>query len=71
MNIIEAPWTDEQVAHLNHYQGSTNHHPFTGVRGPGGKETILIATSAGWIERDGGPIVQTWAHSFMADGSFK
>lgn len=34
-------------------------------------ETILIATTDGWVEREGGPVVQTWAHQFMADGSWR
>lgn len=67
----EAPWTADQVSSLNGYQASRVMHPFTGARGPGGEETILIATPDGWVEREGGPIVQTWAHGFMADWSWK
>ena len=68
---VNAPWTDDQVASLNGWQACGYVHPFTGERGPNGEETLLIATSAGWVEREGGPVVQTWAHNFMADWSWK
>lgn len=64
---VEAPWTDDQVASLNAYQHAGVFHPFTGTRQPNGDETILIATCDGWIEREGGPVVQTWAHPAMAN----
>lgn len=70
-DIVRAPWTPEEVESLNGYQECEFVHPFTGERGPNGEETILIATRDGWIERVGGPIVQDWAHWFMADGSWK
>lgn len=65
------PWTEDQVASLNAYQASGAGHPFTGERGPNGEETVLIATSEGWIERLGGPVVQAWAHAFMANWEWK
>ncbi len=68
---VGAPWTDDQVASLNGWQQCGYVHPFTGSHGPDGERCILIATTAGWIERVGGPVVQTWAHPFMADGSWK
>lgn len=68
---IEAPWTDDEVASLNGYQQCPLVHPFTGERGPNGEETILIATAEGWVEREGGPVVQTWAHTFMANWAWK
>ena len=71
MDHVEPPWTSDQVASLNAYQHCDRMHPFTGDRGPNGEETILIATSEGWIEHEGGPIVQTWAHAFMADWKWK
>lgn len=71
MTRVEAPWSDDQVASLNGFQACGLHHPFTGTRGPNGEETILIATSAGWIEREGGPVVQTWAYDLMTDWSWK
>ena len=63
---IEAPWTAEQVASLNGWQSDEYVHPFTG---PFGK--ILIATRDGWVEEEGGPVVQTWAHDFMVDGAWR
>jgi hypothetical protein len=40
-------------------------HPFTSE-----ENITLIATPAGWVEIEGGPIVQTWAHDFMLDWSW-
>lgn len=62
---IDAPWTDDQVAALNDFQSSNVVHPFTS----GGGKT-LIATRDGWVEEEGGPVVQTWAYSLMADSGF-
>ena len=61
-------WSETQVYALNRYQRSGRVHPFTGERGPDGEETLLIATRRGWVEREGGPVVQKWAHAFMLDG---
>lgn len=67
-----APWTDDEVASLNAYQKAGFIHPFTGYqRQPDGSETILIATREGWVEHEGGRIVQTWAHDFMANWAWK
>ena len=66
-NKIFTPWTEEQVAGLNRMQTSSALHPFTGEPGPNGEETVLIATQDGWIEREGGPVVQTWAWRWMAE----
>jgi hypothetical protein len=41
-------------------------HPFTSAAG-----VVLVATPAGWVDREGGPVVQTWAHAFMADESWR
>jgi hypothetical protein len=60
------PWTDQQLKSLNDYQAYGSMHPFTGESGG-----PLIATRDGWIEKDGGPVVQTWAHSFMADDTWR
>lgn len=70
MSMLFAPWTDDQVASLNAYQQSGKLHPFTGERGPNGEETVLIATKDGWVEREGGPVVQVWAHLVMCDWSW-
>jgi len=71
MSRVDAPWSEEQVASLNAYQKAGVMHPFTGTRKPNGDETILIATPAGWVEEEGGPVVQTWAHDFMANGAWR
>jgi len=68
---VQAPWTADQVASLNTYQRAGVMHPFTGERQANGDETILIATTEGWITAVGGPVVQTWAHSWMADWSWR
>lgn len=68
--LCAAPWTDEEVESLNGYQKSGVMHPFTGEERPGGRP-VLVATRGGWIEEPGGPVVQTWAHKFMADGSWR
>lgn len=70
--LVHAPWTADQVASLQGFQ-SSQWHPFTGARQPDNNatETVLIATPAGWTEREGGPIVQTWAHDFMVNWSWK
>jgi hypothetical protein len=61
-----APWTAAQVASLNGYQQAGHVHPFTSAAG-----VVLVATPAGWVDREGGPVVQTWAHAFMADESWR
>lgn len=66
---LDAPWNDEQVASLNGYQRAGYVHPFT--YGEGEEKVDLVATRDGWIARDGGPVVQTWAHAFMADWSWR
>lgn len=71
MKRSDAPWSAEQVASLNAYQQNPGTHPFTGERDAGGGETVLVATRAGWVEREGGPVVQTWAHQCMTDWSWR
>jgi len=66
MSLIYAPWTSEQVKSLNGWQAHEEVHPFTSSAGKN-----LIATSDGWVEVPGGPVVQKWAHHFMADWSWK
>ena len=66
---LAAPWTDDQVASLNAYQNAGYVHPFT--HGDGADQVDLIATPSGWIAKEGGPVVQDWAHSFMADWSWR
>ena len=69
MPRTEAPFTDDQVESLNAYQKAGVMHPFT--HGDGPDKVDLIATRDGWIAAPGGPGVQTWAHAFMADWSWK
>ncbi len=61
-----APWTAEEVAHLNDWQTCGFVHPFT--HGDGADKCVLWATWEGWVRHVGGPVVQTWCHAFMADG---
>lgn len=70
MAKVEAPWTTDQVASLNAYQTAGYVHPFTSGSGDSLK-VDLIATPAGWVEDHDGPIVQTWAHDFMCDWSWR
>lgn len=68
---VSPPWSQDQIDSLNAFQLADFVHPFTGTRKPNGDETVLIATTEGWVEEPGGPVVQTWAHAFMADWSWK
>lgn len=72
MAQITAPWTEDQVASLNGFQQAGFVHPFTGETPEGGGERpTLIATSDGWVEYEGGPICQTWAHDWMGDWGWR
>jgi|GEM_PF-4733770 len=57
-------WTEEQVENLRRYQACEYVHPFTSADGGN-----LIPTSEGWVEVEGGRVVQDWAHGAMLDGS--
>ena len=57
-----APWDVDEVASLVAYQASGRMHPFTGEDGE-----PLIPSEGGWIAVDGGPVVQSWAHTWMVD----
>jgi len=61
-----APWTAEEVRSLNGYQACGYAREFTGTA-----REALIATPEGWISEVGGPVVQTWALKFMADGTWR
>jgi hypothetical protein len=63
-----APWTEDQVRSLNAFQESVVFHPFT--YGDDDEKVDLIATPDGWVEYDGGPVVQVWAHPWMANWSW-
>lgn len=69
MDKVQSPFTSDQVASLNAYQLAGVMHPFTcgtcsGVR--------LIAAQDGWhCASDTCDYRQGWAHSFMADWSWR
>ncbi len=44
VNIIKAPWTEDQVSNLNKRQEDKSQHPYTCDRGH-----ELIATKDGWV----------------------
>jgi ribosomal protein S27AE len=71
---IEAPFTEDQVKSLNGYQKSGYCHPFTCGNDkcpkPRFEHSILVAKSDGW-HCPRCAYTQTWAHKFMADGSWK
>ncbi len=71
MEKITAPFSEDQVNALNHYQEHTNFHPFTcwGVgckklyQNNGGK---LMATPEGWI-CPCAEFKQDWAYKIMTE----
>lgn len=68
-NLINAPWTSEQVDALNRFQQEGGMHPFTcGALHSSGQSPVLDATHSGWICPDSScEYTQDWAHAFMAD----
>ncbi|TAZ20725.1 hypothetical protein ELH77_19155 [Rhizobium ruizarguesonis] len=66
---VEAPFTDEQVKHLNDWQERGDVHPFTcpGDRPECAEGRELFATRDGWVCRCA-EYCQFWAHDFMAGG---
>lgn len=64
---VSAPFTTEQVDHLNEFQRSGYMHPFT-CGTPNCPVGVLTATENGWV-CGGCDHTQQWAHSFMVDGS--
>jgi hypothetical protein len=73
MDKVVAPFTLDQVASLNAYQVAGVMHPFTcggHTHGHGGIR--LIAAEDGWrCASDDCNYRQDWAHSFMADWSWR
>jgi hypothetical protein len=77
-DLARAPFTAEQVESLNDFQRSSAFHPFT-CSGGGGPHSdtaeqyaVLQATEDGWRC----PVLgckhrQDWAHTWMADGSWR
>ncbi|MBD0734028.1 hypothetical protein [Streptomyces sp. CBMA29] len=64
--MILAPFTAEQVVHLNGYQLSSEMHPFTCPTEHPDGHRVLVATLHGWVCPDCA-YDQSWAHIFMAD----
>ncbi len=62
--MIEAPFTDEQVAALNQFQCAGHMHPFTCPGNRDCSDRDLIATTDGWV-CPCGAYKQSWAHKFM------
>jgi len=67
MAKIKAPWTAEQVKHLNEWQQAGIVHPVTCANNHNG-ERDLIATESGW-ECPTCEYTQDWCHDYMSDGS--
>jgi hypothetical protein len=64
--VVEAPFTPEQVAHINDFQASGYMHPFTCPNAH--TERNLIAEEAG-LRCPSCGYRQGWVHGFMADGA--
>lgn len=72
---VYAPFTVDQVEHLNAFQRDGVMHPFTCPQReefvpdhPTG--SVLLATIAGWVcPTEGCHYTQDWAHNFMANRS--
>ena len=70
---IEAPWTEAQVRQLNVFQHDATVDPFTSSRDEHGNDApqvILVATVAGWVRQEGGPVICDWAWAYMAKVAF-
>lgn len=61
--MIEAPWTDHQVANLNRWQRCDHVHPFTCPNYHDGSR-VLVAENNGW-HCPSCEYRQTWAHAGM------
>lgn len=67
--FVHSPWTPEEVTSLNGYQTEGYGHPFT--TDYDGASVSLIATPMGWVAKEGGPVLQTWAWRWMSDDAWK
>jgi hypothetical protein len=68
--FVAAPWTDDQVVNLNHYQAAGLFHPFTCGRRDEHRDNpgVLVAERDGWrCPAAGCGYRQTWAHPFMVE----
>lgn len=66
MTSIKAPWTDEQVLALLHWQTKSYAHPFTCGNEKHSEHIRLVPTNDGWVcgaQHCG--YTQDWAHDFM------
>jgi hypothetical protein len=63
-----APFTPTEVATLNEFQQSGIWHAFTCRNEQCGR--VLVATEAGWV-CPGCSYTQDWAHTWMANGSWR
>lgn len=70
MAHLKAPWTPEQVQHLNKWQEGMGVHPFTCGRFH--KEPHnLVATEFGWVcSQPQCDYWQDWCHDYMANGEW-
>ena len=66
--MVEAPFTPEQVRHINAFQASGYMHPFTCPHCSGCPDRDLIASQDA-LRCPNCDYRQTWVHDFMADGS--
>lgn len=64
MNQIKAPFTQDQVNHINEFQESGLVHPFTCPN----DSSVLLAHCAG-LECPNCDYMQDWVHDVMADGT--
>lgn len=65
---IEAPFTDEQAAHINEFQRTGYMHPFTCPDSHRGGDRNLVATNEG-LHCPSCNYRQSWVHGFMANGA--
>lgn len=73
IQLVRAPWTEDQVINLNDYQAAGVMHPFTCANRGKGEHSlfgVLIANTDGWNcpECD---YAQDWAHDFMVNGAWR
>ena len=66
MALVEAPWSEQQVDHLNEWQHAGYVHEFTCPNEHAGSH-VLIALRNGW-HCPGCAYTQTWAHEMMLAG---
>jgi len=66
MDQVRAPWTEEQVASLDAFQGCTTCTPLVDEKG-----LPLVATRSGLMKQGTDERVLIWAHRWMLDWSWK